>query len=271
VLLAETDARFVLLGSGQTLYEQKLTRLARQHPERVFVEIGYDEPLAHQIEAGADLFLMPSRFEPCGLNQMYSLRYGTPPVVFKTGGLADTVVDANAATPGGWQRHRFRVRHAGRQGLPGRHPPRARPVSPARAVAAAAAIRDAPVVRLVGKRRPLSCTLFHMISAGATMPDEKPAAPCTVALKPLPTSSEAFAEDFERYQFYHLGRLQGSPPLYTYQALAWTLRDRLMSDWMNTYTGARPAGHAARLLPVAGVPDRPRAGQSRAQSGAGRR
>jgi starch synthase len=98
VLLAETDVRFVLLGSGQVAYEQKLARLAKQHPERVFVEIGYDEPLAHLIEAGADLFLMPSRFEPCGLNQMYSLRYGTPPVVFKTGGLADTVVDTNEAT-----------------------------------------------------------------------------------------------------------------------------------------------------------------------------
>jgi starch synthase len=98
VLLAETDARVVLLGSGQAVYEQKLTRLAKQHPDRVFVEIGYDEQLAHQIEAGADMFLMPSRFEPCGLNQMYSLRYGTPPIVFRTGGLADTVVDANEAT-----------------------------------------------------------------------------------------------------------------------------------------------------------------------------
>jgi len=98
VLLADTDARFVMLGSGQASYEHKLTRLAKQHPDRVFVEIGYDEPFAHQIEAGADLFLMPSRFEPCGLNQMYSLRYGTPPIVFKTGGLADTVVDANEAT-----------------------------------------------------------------------------------------------------------------------------------------------------------------------------
>ncbi|MHB1353903.1 MAG: glycogen synthase, partial [Thiobacillus sp.] len=93
-LLAETDARFVFLGSGQSAYEQKLTRLARQNPARVFVEIGYNEALAHQIEAGADMFLMPSRFEPCGLNQMYSLRYGTLPIVFKTGGLADTVVDA---------------------------------------------------------------------------------------------------------------------------------------------------------------------------------
>lgn len=98
VLLAHTDARFVFLGSGQAAYEQKLSRLAKQHPTRVFVEIGYDEPLAHAIEAGADIFLMPSRFEPCGLNQMYSLRYGTPPVVFKTGGLADTVVDTHEAT-----------------------------------------------------------------------------------------------------------------------------------------------------------------------------
>jgi starch synthase len=97
VLLAETDIRFVALGSGQALYEQKLQRLAQRHPDRVMVEIGYDEQLAHRIEAGADLFLMPSRFEPCGLNQMYSLRYGTPPVVFRTGGLADTVVDADAA------------------------------------------------------------------------------------------------------------------------------------------------------------------------------
>ncbi len=96
VLLAETDIRFVALGSGQALYEQKLQRLAQRHPGRVMVEIGYDEQLAHRIEAGADLFLMPSRFEPCGLNQMYSLRYGTPPVVFRTGGLADTVVDADA-------------------------------------------------------------------------------------------------------------------------------------------------------------------------------
>ncbi|MCA1979619.1 MAG: glycogen synthase GlgA [Thiobacillus sp.] len=97
-LLAETDARFVLLGSGQAIFEQKLLRLARQHPDRVFVEIGYDEALAHLIEAGSDIFLMPSRFEPCGLNQMYSLAYGTPPVVYKTGGLADTVVDTNEAT-----------------------------------------------------------------------------------------------------------------------------------------------------------------------------
>lgn len=96
-LLAESDVRFVILGSGQASYEQKLRRLAQQHPERVMIRLGYEEALAHSIEAGADMFLMPSRFEPCGLNQMYSLRYGTPPIVFRTGGLADTVVDASTA------------------------------------------------------------------------------------------------------------------------------------------------------------------------------
>jgi len=67
------------------------------------------------------------------------------------------------------------------------------------------------------------------------MPDEKPAVTCAVALKPLSNSSAAFTQDFERYQFYHMGRFQGCPPVYTYHALAWTLRDRLMSAWMNTY------------------------------------
>jgi len=67
------------------------------------------------------------------------------------------------------------------------------------------------------------------------MPDEKPAVTCAVALKPLANSSAAFTQDFERYQFYHMGRFQGCPPVYTYHAVAWTLRDRLMSAWMNTY------------------------------------
>ena len=67
------------------------------------------------------------------------------------------------------------------------------------------------------------------------MPDEKPTVTCAVALKPLPNTSAAFTQDFERYQFYHMGRFQGCPPVYTYHAVAWTLRDRLMSSWMNTY------------------------------------
>ncbi len=97
-LLKETNARFVVLGSGQSDYEQRLAALAEQSPDRVYLHIGYSEALAHLVEAGADLFLMPSRFEPCGLNQMYSLRYGTPPVVHQTGGLADTVSHATEQT-----------------------------------------------------------------------------------------------------------------------------------------------------------------------------
>ena len=74
------------------------------------------------------------------------------------------------------------------------------------------------------------------------MKTDQSAAPCT-ALEPLPSSVEALARDIERYQFYHLGRLLGSPPLYTYQALARTLRDRLMSDWMNTYVARDQPGN----------------------------
>jgi starch synthase len=94
-LFANTDAVMIILGSGHMLYEAELTALAEKYPSRLHVHIGYSEDLAHQIEAGCDLFIMPSRFEPCGLNQMYSLRYGTPPVVNFTGGLADTVTDAS--------------------------------------------------------------------------------------------------------------------------------------------------------------------------------
>ena len=86
-------ARLAVLGSGDAAMEATWRELAAAHPGRIAVTIGFDESLAHLIEAGADLFLMPSRFEPCGLNQMYSLAYGTPPVVRATGGLADTVVD----------------------------------------------------------------------------------------------------------------------------------------------------------------------------------
>ncbi|MFP4181146.1 MAG: glycogen synthase GlgA [Thiohalospira sp.] len=91
--LVEQGARFALLGSGEPHLEAGLRAAAERHPGAVGVYIGYDEGLSHLVEAGSDLFLMPSRFEPCGLNQLYSLRYGTPPIVTPTGGLADTVVD----------------------------------------------------------------------------------------------------------------------------------------------------------------------------------
>ena len=87
------SGQLAILGSGDRELEQALAQLARRHPGRVAVQVGFDEGLAHLIEAGADLFLMPSRYEPCGLNQMYSQRYGTPPIVHATGGLADTVED----------------------------------------------------------------------------------------------------------------------------------------------------------------------------------
>ena len=87
-------AQIVVLGNGTPELQQGWAALARKHRGQCAVTIGFDEALAHRIEAAADIFVMPSRFEPCGLNQMYSLRYGTPPVVRATGGLADTVIDA---------------------------------------------------------------------------------------------------------------------------------------------------------------------------------
>jgi starch synthase len=87
------DASFVVLGTGEDRYQDLWRDLAARSPDRIGVKIGFDEGLAHLIEGGADIFLMPSRFEPCGLNQMYSLRYGTIPVVRRVGGLADTVTD----------------------------------------------------------------------------------------------------------------------------------------------------------------------------------
>jgi len=87
--------QLVILGTGETHYELQLSKWVQRHPHRIKVIIGYDEPLAHRIEAASDIYLMPSTFEPCGLNQLYSLRYGTLPVVTRVGGLADTVTDAS--------------------------------------------------------------------------------------------------------------------------------------------------------------------------------
>jgi len=96
-LLSE-KVRLVALGTGEPEYEQLFRSLASRFPDRMAVKIAYDNVLAHKIEAGADMFLMPSRYEPCGLNQIYSLRYGTVPVVRATGGLDDTIEECNAAT-----------------------------------------------------------------------------------------------------------------------------------------------------------------------------
>jgi len=99
--IMEMPVKLVVLGSGDLRYQQMLQDAAAAHPDRVAARIGFDEALAHLIEAGSDIFLMPSRFEPCGLNQMYSLAYGTVPVVRATGGLADTV-DEQGESPNGF-------------------------------------------------------------------------------------------------------------------------------------------------------------------------
>jgi len=97
-LLAKRDFNLVVLGTGEPRFEDFFARLRGQHPTRVHFHCGYSDELAHWIEAASDMFLMPSRYEPCGLNQLYSLRYGTVPIVRRTGGLADTVRHFDAAT-----------------------------------------------------------------------------------------------------------------------------------------------------------------------------
>ncbi len=94
----DRPTQWIVLGSGDVRYEQPLRELADEFPDKFALHIGFSDELAHRIEAAADLFVMPSRYEPCGLNQLYSLRYGTVPIVTDTGGLADTVVDCTPET-----------------------------------------------------------------------------------------------------------------------------------------------------------------------------
>ena len=96
--LAAIPAQLVVLGAGERDLALAIGALPDRFPGQFGVRIGFDEALAHRIEAGADMFLMPSRFEPCGMNQMYSQRYGTPPIVHATGGLADSVVNCTPDT-----------------------------------------------------------------------------------------------------------------------------------------------------------------------------
>ena len=103
----EADAQWVILGTGDQKYHEVLGQLAADHPQKMAVKLAFSNELAHQIEAGADMFLMPSQYEPCGLNQLFSLKYGTVPVVRATGGLADTVVNTSPKTPR--RRHGHRI------------------------------------------------------------------------------------------------------------------------------------------------------------------
>ena len=109
VLLQREDVRLIVLGSGEESHERYFRWLREKLPHRVGLRVGYDEGLAHRIEAGSDVFLMPSRYEPCGLNQMYSMRYGTVPLVRATGGLADTVerYDPDSGTGTGFVFYEF--------------------------------------------------------------------------------------------------------------------------------------------------------------------
>ena len=98
--IIDNGGQLAMLGQGEPQLQSALVAAAARHPDAVSVHVGFDESLAHLIEAGADCFLMPSRFEPCGLNQMYSQAYGTPPIVNAVGGLADSVTDSDASTDG---------------------------------------------------------------------------------------------------------------------------------------------------------------------------
>lgn len=101
--LLRDDVYMVVLGNGEQAYEDMFRWLTVHFPDRVGLRVGYNEGLAHRIEAGSDMFLMPSRYEPCGLNQIYSLKYGTVPVVRATGGLDDTIVDQNSPVSTGYK------------------------------------------------------------------------------------------------------------------------------------------------------------------------
>ena len=99
--MALEELILIVLGSGQREYEDLFRRLNKQYPQKIALKVAYDNALAHKIEAGSDIYLMPSHYEPCGLNQIYSLRYGTVPVVRATGGLDDTVEQFDPRTSKG--------------------------------------------------------------------------------------------------------------------------------------------------------------------------
>jgi starch synthase len=115
----KSEAQWVLLGTGDPTYHELLANLAQRFPHKIAVRLEFSDRLAHQIEAGADIFVMPSRFEPCGLNQLYSLKYGTVPVVHATGGLADTIVDFTEQTSGAGTANGFSFAEYNSQALGG--------------------------------------------------------------------------------------------------------------------------------------------------------
>src|SRR6185437_13465753 len=105
--LVQEDMVLVMLGNGEEYYERLLVEMADRYPSKVRVQIKYDNVMAHKVEAGSDMFLMPSRYEPCGLNQIYSLKYGTIPVVRATGGLEDTIEELPMGEGNGFKFHGY--------------------------------------------------------------------------------------------------------------------------------------------------------------------
>ena len=105
--LAALDLYIVALGTGEPAHEELFRTMAAKYPDKFLVKIAYDNALAHQIEAGSDMFLMPSRYEPCGLNQIYSLKYGAVPIVRATGGLDDTIEPFDGKSGTGFKFHEY--------------------------------------------------------------------------------------------------------------------------------------------------------------------
>ena len=146
--IVKHGGQLVVFGTGDPALENGLKRVAHAHPESVAVELGFDETLAHTIVAGSDVIAVPSRFEPCGLTQLYALAYGSLPLVHCVGGLADTVVDASLENLAddlatGFVFERFEPKGLGR-----RDPPRVRALWAAHRMEGDPAARDAPGLRL---------------------------------------------------------------------------------------------------------------------------
>jgi glycosyltransferase involved in cell wall biosynthesis len=150
-LLAD-GAQLALLGSGDAILENGCRALAAAAPTQVAVRFAYDEPLAHRIIGASDVIAVPSRFEPCGLTQLYGLRYGTLPLVRRVGGLADTVTDADDASLSRRHRHRLRIRRRHPGCAAARGAARDRPAPAASRLAEADEARDDAGL-LVGRRR----------------------------------------------------------------------------------------------------------------------
>ena len=130
--IVAAGARLAVLGSGDAGLEGALLAAAARHRGRVGVVVGYDEALSHLMQGGCDAILIPSRFEPCGLTQLYGLRYGCVPVVARTGGLADTVIDANEAAIAAGVATGFQFAPGKRRRAAARDPPRGRGCMPTR-------------------------------------------------------------------------------------------------------------------------------------------